>query len=80
MRRKSSSSESVLDRNITFVDTPGFTSPEDQNLIVEYVESLFYKNAAVTAMEDSDLVGIISGNGGVQVDVVFYLLDPGWFL
>jgi hypothetical protein len=28
-------------------------------------------------MEDSELLGVISGNGGVQVDVVLYLLNPG---
>lgn len=80
-RRRRSLSDAVLERNVTFVDTPGFgrsaSSVEDQNLVVDYVESLLYQNASVPSMEDSDLLGVISGNGGVQVDLVLYLLGPG---
>lgn len=74
--------DSVLERNLTFVDTPGYTTSsasaaqEEQNLVVEYIESLLHQNISPASMEDSELLGVVSGNGGVQVDVVFYLLSP----
>ncbi|KAF2752053.1 hypothetical protein M011DRAFT_473331 [Sporormia fimetaria CBS 119925] len=78
-RRRSSTTEAVLERNITFVDTPGFgasaSCEEEQSRVVDYVESLLHQNASLATMEDSDVLGVISGNGGVQVDVVFYLLN-----
>ena len=46
------------------------------NLVAEYVESLMYQNASLPSMEDSDVLGIIGGHGGLQVDVVLYLLAP----
>lgn len=62
------------------MDTPGFdpTKPAQSQTepVVQYIESLLHRNASVTAMSDNDLLGILSGNGGVQVDVVFYMLKP----
>lgn len=80
VRRRKSSIDSVLERNLSFVDTPGYSTAsalEDQNLVVNYVESLLHQNISVASMEDSDLLGFVGGNGGVQVDVIFYLLSPG---
>ena len=80
LRKRKSSSDAVLERNLCFVDTPGFrkgnTGIDDMNLVLEYIEDLLLQTSSVTAMEDSDLIGVVSGNGGVQVDVVFYLLPP----
>ncbi|KAF2192434.1 hypothetical protein K469DRAFT_653927 [Zopfia rhizophila CBS 207.26] len=80
LRRRKSICDIVLERNLSFIDTPGYgksaSSTDDMDLVVEYVESLLYRNASAGSMEDSDLLGVISGNGGVQVDVVFYLLSP----
>jgi hypothetical protein len=79
-RRKSSTSDAVLERNICFVDTPGFRSGDsragDIDQVVGYVESLLYQNASVTTMEESDLVGVMSGSGGILVDVILYMLPP----
>jgi hypothetical protein len=85
VRRRKSASDAVLERNLCFIDTPGYgkaaPNTDEHNLVVDYVESLLYQNASVTSMEDSDLLGVISGSGGVQVDVVFYLLSPSkWTL
>ncbi|KAF1958901.1 hypothetical protein CC80DRAFT_468711 [Byssothecium circinans] len=78
-RRKSSISDTVLERNICFVDTPGFTSGSktgDINHVVDYVESQLFQTMSVTTLDDNDLVGVISGSGGISVDVVLYLLPP----
>lgn len=45
-------------------------------MVVEYVESLLYQTASVATLEDSDVLGVVSGSGGVSVDVVLYLLPP----
>ena len=80
LRRRKSSSDAVLERNLCFVDTPGFrkgaAGVDDMNLVLAYVEDLLLQTSSCTSMEDSDLIGVVSGNGGVLVDVIFYLLSP----
>jgi hypothetical protein len=80
LRRRKSSLDVVLERNICFVDTPGFArgsaEKDDIDRVVEYVESLLYQMSSVTTMEDSDVLGVISGSGGVAIDLVLYLLPP----
>jgi hypothetical protein len=79
LRRRKSSIDTVLERNICFVDTPGYTqgsAEKDMNMVIDYVESLLYQTSSVTTLEDSDVLGVVSGSGGVLVDVVIYLLPP----
>lgn len=80
LRRRKSTGDTVLERNLCFVDTPGFdptkTAQIQTDPVVQYIESLLHRNASVTAMSDNELLSILSGNGGVQVDVVFYMLKP----
>jgi hypothetical protein len=79
-RRKSSTTDAVLERNICFVDTPGYSGDdskaEDIGRVIDYVEGLLYQTTSVSSMDDSDLFGVISGSGGIAVDVVLYLLPP----
>ncbi|KAF2109156.1 Septin-domain-containing protein [Lophiotrema nucula] len=80
LRRRKSSSDNVLERNLCFIDTPGFakgaSNGDDTGLVANYVESLLHQTSSVTSLEDSDLLGVVSGRSGVHVDVVFYLLPP----
>ncbi|KAF1975473.1 hypothetical protein BU23DRAFT_579115 [Bimuria novae-zelandiae CBS 107.79] len=80
LRKGKSSTDTVLERNLCFVDTPGYSADsskaEDIGRVVDYVESLFYQTTSVISMDENDLVGVISGSGGIAVDVVFYLLPP----
>jgi len=80
LRRRKSSLDAVLERNICFVDTPGFTrgatEKDDMDMVVDYVESLMYQTSSVTTMDDNDVLGVISGSGGVSIDVILYLLPP----
>ncbi|KAH7405943.1 Septin-domain-containing protein [Phaeosphaeria sp. MPI-PUGE-AT-0046c] len=80
LSRRKSSLDVVLERNICFVDTPGFsrgsTEKKDMDKVLKYVESLLLQTSSVTTMEDNDVLGVVSGSGGVSVDVVFYLLPP----
>lgn len=80
LNRRKSGLDAVLERNICFVDTPGFSrgtsEKKDIDKVLNYVESLLLQTSSVTTMEDNDVLGVVSGSGGVAVDVVFYLLPP----
>jgi len=70
--------ETVLERNICFIDTPGSSPTWTEEHVVRYVESLLHKNASITALSDSELMNTLSGSGGgVQVDVVIYVVPHG---
>lgn len=68
----------VLERNLCFVDTPGYgrgmSITEGVDLVVQYVESQLAKIASLPDMGEGDILSMLSGNGGPQVDVVFYLV------
>ncbi|KAJ9665467.1 hypothetical protein H2201_004349 [Coniosporium apollinis] len=74
-RRKSSSGDTVLERNLCFIDTPGQQSADGNDVASEHVESLLHRNMSITSMSDGDLLSILSGGGGVQVDVVLYVVS-----
>ncbi|KAF2095547.1 hypothetical protein NA57DRAFT_67922 [Rhizodiscina lignyota] len=75
-RRKSMGlGDTVLERNVCFIDTPGFG--DERGLVEEnnarYIEALMHRNAAVENLSDADLLNMLSSGGGVQVDVVLYI-------
>jgi len=63
--------EPVLERNVCFIDAQSDHSLKN---VVQHVEGLFWRNQSFTSYSDSELLSIFSGNGGVQVDVILYLL------
>ncbi|KAJ2894199.1 hypothetical protein MKZ38_007839 [Zalerion maritima] len=77
MRRRKSLGDSILERNLCFVDTPGYGSASSAmdtiTTVVEYVETQFEKISSQT-MSDGELLSLIGGDGGCQVDVVFYVI------
>jgi hypothetical protein len=42
--------------------------------VVQYVESHIEKSVSSARVSDGDMMSMLSGNGGYQVDVVFYLI------
>ncbi|RFU23800.1 hypothetical protein B7463_g12539, partial [Scytalidium lignicola] len=78
LRRRKSMGGSVLERNLCFVDTPGYgntTSCLDAiTPVLNYVESNLCRIASPDQLSDSDAISMLSGNGGFQVDVVFYVI------
>jgi hypothetical protein len=82
LRRRKSMGETVLERNISFIDSPGFSSSREGELkteklpLVGYLEGLFQRNAAMDGLDKSELLGVLSGAGGVQVDIVLYICAP----
>lgn len=78
-RRRKSIGGTVLERNICFVDTPGYgeglSITEGIQAVVSYIEEQVAR--PFSAGTTSDLVSMMSGNGGTQVDVVLYLIGHG---
>lgn len=76
LRRRRSFNNTVLERNICFVDTPGFDSSSPAaggaDAIVQHVERLLHRNASPTSMSDGELLNLLAGSGGVQVDLVLF--------
>ncbi|EFY87505.1 hypothetical protein MAC_06482 [Metarhizium acridum CQMa 102] len=73
-RRRSSTSDQVLDRNICFVDCPVYGDDiQGSSPAVDYVESRLAQ-LAHKSMNDPDLRALLSGGAESNVDVVLYLL------
>ena len=73
--------DTVLERNICFVDTPGYSHGmsrmESMDSILQYVEGQFSKPFADISRSQGDIVSLLSGSGGFQVDVVLYMIAQG---
>ncbi|KAL9124750.1 MAG: hypothetical protein Q9217_005952 [Psora testacea] len=78
LRRRKSIEDTVLERNLCFVDTPGYSSGmskmETIETVLEYIEGQLKKSFSVSSPGDGDIVSLLSGSGGSQVDVVFYMI------
>ena len=81
LRRRKSGDEAVLERNLCFVDTPGYdaasTKIEGMERVLQYIEDQMFKQLRLETSSDADLQGLVGGNGGSQVDLVLYLLTEG---
>ena len=81
LRRRKSMGDTVLERNLCFVDTPGYSHGmsrmESIELILKYIETQFTKPFVDTTGNQGDIVSLLSGSGGFQVDVVFYMIAQG---
>jgi hypothetical protein len=74
LRRRRSMGDTVLDRNLCFVDS---RSHDDCNKISEYMTLQLQKAVKAPAEANSDFASLLSGSGGSQVDLVFYMLSKG---
>ncbi|KAL2140711.1 hypothetical protein VTI28DRAFT_3496 [Corynascus sepedonium] len=78
LRRRKSLGDSVLDRNICFVDTPGYgsgsSSMDTITPVSQYVEA-HLERILSNSLSDGDLLNMLGGDGGVQVDAVLYLIS-----
>jgi len=78
LRRRKSLGDSVLDRNVCFVDTPGYgggsSAMEIVTTVAQYMES-YLQHLGSPLLGDLELLNLLSGDGGSHVDVVFYLIS-----
>ncbi|KAK1835119.1 Septin-1 [Podospora conica] len=77
LQRRKSLGDVVLDRNICFVDTPGYgsgsSSMDTITPVTSYIEGHFRRMRS-DSLSDGDTLNLIGGAGGVQVDVLFYMV------
>ena len=80
LRQRKSLGGTVLERNICFVDTPGYSSGltriEVMDRTLQYTGEQV-KRSLSNLPGEGDIVGLLSGNGGSQVDLVLYLISLG---
>ncbi|KAK4163440.1 hypothetical protein QBC43DRAFT_239081 [Cladorrhinum sp. PSN259] len=75
LRRRKSLGDAVLDRNVCFVDTPGYgvSAMETITPVTEYIQAHLDRISS-NELGDGDVLNMLGGEGGVQVDVVFYMV------
>ncbi|KAL2259175.1 hypothetical protein VTK26DRAFT_7240 [Humicola hyalothermophila] len=78
LRRRKSLNGAVLDRNICFVDTPGYGSGSSVmdtiTPVTQYIETHLQRINS-SHLSDGEFLNLLGGEGGVQVDVVLYLVS-----
>jgi len=81
LRRRKSVGDTVLERNLCFVDTPGYSNGmsrmESIQSVLQYIETQLTKPFSAPTASEGDIAGLLSGSGGSQVDVVLYLVAQG---
>lgn len=79
LKRRKSMGDTVLERNLCFVDTPGYSGGlslmDGVEAVVHYVEAQIARATSPGRMNDTDLLHLLTGNGGPQVDMVLYLIS-----
>ncbi|ELR05960.1 hypothetical protein VC83_08190 [Pseudogymnoascus destructans] len=78
LRRRRSMGDTVLERNLCFVDTPGYSggisSMECITPVMDYIQSQ-YERTVSADLSDGELISMLSGGGGSQIDAVFYVIN-----
>ncbi|KAK0808875.1 hypothetical protein LTR75_006129 [Friedmanniomyces endolithicus] len=71
--RRKSIGDGVLERNLCFIDTPAVDDEENARQMLEYLMGAMQRTASLERMTDSELINVLSGEGGVQIDVVLWV-------
>ena len=66
--------ETILERNICFIDTIGQTN-EQRDSLVEYIEEAYWHISTTEELTDLERLNIVSGKGTNLVDVVLFLFS-----
>ncbi|CCU80335.1 RAS like GTPase superfamily protein [Blumeria hordei DH14] len=75
--KRRNSGETVLERNLCFVDTPGYGNQNSQlecaSSVIDYIEAQFRKISTFNGLSESEMINMLSGNGGDQAIDIEYL-------
>lgn len=79
LRRRRSTGDTVLERNLCFVDTPASSlSQQGQtDAAAQYMHRQLLRATTAISSPGIDLQNMLAGNGGSQVDVILYLISQG---
>lgn len=82
LRRRKSTGDIVLERNICFVDTPAgpWSRQGHADAIVQYIQQQLVRAMAAPDSSILDFQNMLAGNGGSQVDAILYLISEGMLL
>ncbi|KAL4894624.1 hypothetical protein BDV59DRAFT_13859 [Aspergillus ambiguus] len=77
LRRRKSTGDVVLERNLCFVDTPQTTlsRPGQTDAVLQYIRQQLLRAAGSLQSPNHDFQNLLAGNGGAQVDAVLYLIS-----
>jgi hypothetical protein len=64
----------VLDRNIVFLDSPPTDDDDQWRRTSEYIAQSTRRATHVDGMNDAEVIGMLAGEGGVQIDAVICML------
>lgn len=76
LQNKQSGGDGALDRNVTFIDCPSADQEGAIQAVLNYVAASLHRTAHMESMADSEIVRLLSGDGGDQITAIFYLFDP----
>jgi hypothetical protein len=76
LRRRKSMGDAVLERNVCFVE---ISSVEKGAAMTRYLEQQLDRAVVASTSSSNDFIGMLSGRGGAQVDVVLYLVSSSKF-
>lgn len=79
LRRRKSTGDIILERNLCFVDTPksSLNQKGQADAIVQYIHQQLLRAFAALDSSIIDFQNMLAGNGGSQVDAVLYLISEG---
>ncbi|GFF43210.1 hypothetical protein IFM51744_05404 [Aspergillus udagawae] len=77
LRRRKSSGDIVLERNLCFVDTAanGLSGVGQTDAIVRHIQQQLLRATTAVNSSNTDFENLLAGNGGAQVDAVLYLIS-----
>lgn len=79
LRRRKSTGDLVLERNICFVDTSANSSTRagQTDAIIHYMHQQLVRAMASLHRPNHDFQNMLAGNGGAQVDAILFLISEG---
>jgi hypothetical protein len=75
--RRRKSGDVVLERNLCFVDTPGFDVVHSKPHVVQYIEKSFSNVEAPSGLSDLERLNLVTGKGSPLVDAVIFVFSDG---
>lgn len=86
LRRRKSNGDVVLERNLCFIDTPGFSATNESDAshtdteferIINYIENSLWHADTPAEMSDVERLNLVSGRGSSLIDVILFLFSEG---
>ncbi|TQS35134.1 hypothetical protein Golomagni_04455 [Golovinomyces magnicellulatus] len=75
LKKRRNAEDSVLERNLCFVDTPGYNNNTSQMecvfSVLDYIESQFKKISTIEGPNESEMINMLCGNGVKTIDIEY---------